>query len=72
MMFFDDNTFAGGGIRVESRRGSRNVKRHFVTMGQDRKRVGPDLVGGIPIGGNAVGSGNDGINPALSQNRGGG
>ena len=53
------------GSKVERRR--RHVERHAVAVGQHGQRVGADLVRRVAVGGDAVGAGDHGVDPAAAQ-----
>ena len=57
---FDRNFFSGFCLEVDGRRWSRDVEGNPEVEGGDGQLDGPDLVGGVAVGGNAVGTDNDG------------
>ena len=56
---FDRDVLAGRAVPIDGVDRSDNVERHPVAFGQHGELIGPDLVGGVAVGGNSVGPGED-------------
>src|SRR5207253_9327180 len=67
----DDDGRAGGDGGVDGRAGRRHVERDAVVAGEHGQPIGADLVGGIAVGGDAVGAGDDEVDEALLHHVGG-
>ena len=68
---FDRDAGAGRRVQVDRGPGRRHVKRNAVRVREDRHAVGPDLVGRVAVGGNAVGADDDHVHASGGHHRGG-
>src|SRR6266481_272199 len=58
---FDGDVLAVGDGKVEGGDGRGDVEGHVVFLGEDGDLVGADFVGGVAVGRDAVGAGDDGV-----------
>ena len=70
--FLDGNVVAVGDGQVNGAGGSGDVEGDAVLMGEHGEGVGANLVGGVAVGGDAVGAGDDARDVALAHQHAGG
>ena len=64
-----DDLGAGRSVRVDRRSRSGDVERNVVVAGEDRERVGADLVGDVAVGGDPIAARDHRVDPARGQRR---